>query len=249
MEMAEQGCSRIAVLDVARGVALLAMASFHFTYDLQFFGLVPGGTTATLPWAIYARLIAGSFFFLAGASLWLGHGRGIRWAAFWWRFARIVAGAVLVTSATYAVDRSSYVFFGILHSIAMASLIGLAFLRVPIALTLSVAAFAIAAPSFLRTGAFDTPWLGWLGLANYGIRSVDFEPLFPWIAPFLAGIAAARIADKAGVLACMRQKGMNGPVPATLGWAGQHSLLVYLLHQPVLIALAWAFAGTTTSMG
>lgn len=236
-----QAQGRIAVLDLARGLALVAMASFHLTFDLEFFGLVPAGTTTTGFFWIYARAIAASFFFLAGVSLWLGHGQGIRLPAFGRRLAMILGGAALVSAATFAADAATFVFFGILHSIAAASVAGLLFLRLPAAATLAASALALAAPQFLRTGALDAPWLAWLGLTTYGIRSVDFEPFLPWVAPLLAGIAAAKIAAGTGVLAALGRHPPPGAIARALGWAGRHSLAVYLVHQPVLIALVWAF--------
>jgi uncharacterized membrane protein len=236
-----QAQGRIAVLDLARGVALVAMASFHLTFDLEFFGFLPAGTTTTGFFWVYARAIAATFFFLAGVSLWLGHGGGIRWRAFGRRLAMILGGAALVSAATYAADPSTFVFFGILHSIAAASVAGLLFLRLPAAVTLAAALAAYAAPQFLRTGAFDTPWLAWLGLTTYGIRSVDFEPFLPWVAPLLAGIATAKIAARSGLFAALRRHPPSGAIARALGWAGRHSLAVYLVHQPVLMALVWAF--------
>lgn len=235
-----QAQGRIAALDVARGVALVAMASFHLTFDLEFFGLVPVGTTTSGFFWPYARAIAASFFFFAGVSLWLGHGRGLRWPAFWRRLAMILGGAALVSAATYAADPATFVFFGVLHSIAAASLAGLLFLRLPAVVTLATALAAFAAPQVLRTGAFDAPWLGWLGLTTYGIRSVDFEPFLPWVAPFLAGIAVAKVAARTGLLAALGRRPPSGAIARVLGWAGRHSLAVYLVHQPVLLALTWA---------
>lgn len=246
--MAEPGVApgRIVLLDQARGVALLAMASFHLTFDLEFFHVVPAGITMVPPLSVYARVIAASFFFLAGVSLWLGHGRGIRWRAFGRRLAMILAGAALVSAGTWAADPGSFVFYGVLHSIAVGSVAGLLFLRLPAGVTLAAAAAALAAPQVLRTGAFDAAWLRWLGLGTQGVRSVDFEPFFPWVGPLLAGIAAAKLAARAGLLARLAAVRPGGPVARVFGWAGRHSLAVYLVHQPVLIALVWA---VTTAAG
>ena len=92
---------RIAVIDVARGVALLAMASYHFTWDLEFFGYADAGLTAVGGWKTYARCIATSFLFLVVVSLYLAHGRGIRWNGFWKRLAMVAAAAAAISFVTW----------------------------------------------------------------------------------------------------------------------------------------------------
>ena len=75
--------ARIELVDLARGVALVAMAVYHFTWDMEFFGYVQAGTTAVGGWKLFARCIASSFLFLVGASLFLAHGDGVRWPRIW----------------------------------------------------------------------------------------------------------------------------------------------------------------------
>jgi uncharacterized membrane protein len=232
---------RIEAIDAARGAALLAMVSYHFTWDLEFFGYVTPGLTAFGGWKIYARCIASSFLFLVGFSLMLAHGNGIRWNGFGKRLAMIVAAAAAITIATWFATPGSFIFFGILHHIALASLLGLAFLRFP-AWALAVAAVFVAmAPQFLRMPIFDHPGLWWLGLSTISPRSNDYVPLFPWFAAVLAGMAAARFARDFDLLARL---GGELPQPALrpLVKIGQHSLAFYLIHQPVLIACLWLFA-------
>ena len=60
---------RLLALDAARGLALIAMASYHFSWDLEFFGYLAPGTSTQGFLRIYARMIASSFLFLAGFSL------------------------------------------------------------------------------------------------------------------------------------------------------------------------------------
>ena len=230
---------RLTRLDVARGVALVAMAIYHFTWDLEFFGYVPPGMTAEGGWKLFARAIASSFLFLAGFSLVLGHHPFIHWRPFAKRLAMIVAAALAITAATWFAFPERFIFFGILHSIAAASVVGLLFLRLPPLVTALVAVGVIAAPSYLRGPFFDTPWLWWVGLSSVNPPSNDYVPLFPWLGPALFGIAAARVAKHRGWLGALAGA-ERPPAPArALAFAGRHSLAVYLLHQPVLIALVY----------
>ena len=232
------GGQRIEWLDVARGVALLAMAVYHFTWDLEFFGYILPGTTGFGGWKLFARCIASSFLFLVGVSLVLAHARGIRWANFWRRFAMVAGAALAISIATYFAMPGAFIFFGILHQIALASLLGLAFLRLPAALTLLAAVAVIALPQFFRAEFFSHPALWWVGLAPTNPRSNDYVPLFPWFGAVLLGIAAARLAVDTSLTA--RLAALNpGRRSKPLQFLGRHSLAFYLIHQPVLIGCVW----------
>lgn len=238
---------RITLIDTARGLALLAMASYHFTWDLEFFGYLEPGTATQGWWKIYARTIASSFLFLAGVSLVLAHYPSVRWQAFWKRFALVAGAAVAISIATFFAVPGEWIHFGILHSIAAGSLVGLAFLRLPAAATAAVAALLVVlalvdawiVPGGLRSQVFDPRYLNWIGLAATPTRSNDFVPLFPWMAAVLAGVAAARLAlDRQWLLPLSRVQTR----PGLMARAGRHSLPIYLVHQPVLIALVYLFS-------
>lgn len=227
---------RIEALDAARGLALIAMATYHLTWDFEFFGYLEPGT-ATSGWLkIYARAIASSFLFLAGFSLVLAHYPELKARSFAKRLAVIVAAAAAITVATAVAMPESMIFFGILHAIAAGSLVGLAFLRLPPLVTLAAAAAAIALPNFYRSEIFDAPALLFVGLSQHLPRSNDYVPLLPWVGALLTGIAAARIAIASGWLS--RLAGLPAG-PSWLRLAGRNSLIVYLLHQPLLIAVVF----------
>lgn len=234
-----EGKGRILALDLARTLALLGMVTFHFTYDLDLFGWVPPYTSVTGWFWYHARLTAGAFIFLAGVSLWLSHGAGIRWPAFWHRLGKIVAASLLVTGATALAMPGTPVFYGILQSIAVSSLFGLAFLRLPAWVTLAAAAAIFALPYLFSHPSFGG-WLVWTGLADYRPITPDFEPFFPWAAPFLAGIATGRIFTHLGLWEKLRHWPVETPLLRRLAWPGQHTLAIYLVHQPVLIGLVFA---------
>lgn len=232
-----RGRPRLLWLDALRGLALIAMATYHFSWDLEFFGYLAPGTSTGGFLRLYARSIASTFLFLAGFSLVLAHYPSLRLNAFLRRFAVILAAALAISAATWWFTPDAWIFFGILHSIALASLIGLLFLRMPVIVTLAAAAAAIALPAFYRSAIFDTPWLWFAGLSEQLPRSNDYVPLFPWIGALLVGIAVARLLVDYGLLARLSRL-PDGP--GWLRWGGRHSLTIYLLHQPVLIALVFA---------
>ncbi|HTV68446.1 MAG TPA: DUF1624 domain-containing protein [Rhizobiaceae bacterium] len=229
---------RIEAIDLARGVALIAMAIYHFSWDLELFGYVEPGLTAVGGWKLFARCIASSFLFLVGFSLFLAHANGVRWPGFLRRLAMVAAAALLITVATYFATPEAFIFFGILHEIAVASLLGLLFLRLPAIVVLVAAAAVIAAPFFLRADLFNHPALWWVGLSSEAPRSNDYVPIFPWFGAVLAGMAAAKFARQSGILDRLAISD-TGRLAKPLQFAGRHSLAFYLIHQPVLISLVW----------
>lgn len=241
---APQKTPRIGILDTARGAALLAMASYHGTWDFEFFGYLDPGTAETGWLKFYARAIASTFLFLAGVSLVLANTPEIRWQSYGKRLGMIVAAAAAISIVTFIGMRDEWIFFGILHSIATASIIGLLFLRLPAFVTLLVALVLAAgivvdnvvAPFSLHSAVFNTPWLYWVGLSESLPRSNDYVPVFPWLTPFLFGIGMAQLAMRLGWLHALAKLGAGRNLIAR---AGRHSLIVYLVHQPVLISLVY----------
>jgi uncharacterized membrane protein len=253
---------RLGVLDAARGLALLAMAAFHLAWDLSFLGFIATDVASHPGWRLFSHAIAGSFLALAGLSLALAHAGGIRWPAFWRRLGLIAAAALLVTVATRLALPQSYVLFGILHAIALGSVLALPFLGSRWWLPLLLAPAVAGLPTLLDLPAFDdlqnavlaseiaVPWT-WSGLSRFPPETVDFVPVFPWFAAVLAGIGAGRwLVTRQPVPAWV-----STPVPAAatpLVWAGRRSLPIYLVHQPLMLGmlmlLAWWQPGLTPAL-
>jgi uncharacterized membrane protein len=140
---------------------------------------------------------------------------------------------VLVSVSSHWTTPQAPIHFGILHSIALTSLVALPFLRLPAALTLAAAALAFFLPSLAANPAFNSLPFIWTGLVTERPLMADYVPLFPWLAPVLAGLAFAKLADAVGLWARLRHA--QGPLMRMLSWPGQHSLAIYLIHQPLLI--------------
>lgn len=229
--------TRIALIDIARTIALVAMVIFHFTYDLELFGFVERGTMLRFEWIWFAKCIAGSFIFLSGVSLALTAAQGpLNLSKYGWRLLKIGAAALAVTLGTYVAMGDAFVRFGILHLMLAASILGLIFLRVPFWCSALAGIVILALPSVMPWPLLDsTNWL-WLGQTISPLPPmVDYEPLVPWFGVFLIGMACGQWVTKIdGWPAIAGLMKADSVIVRLLSWPGQHSLAVYLLHQPVL---------------
>lgn len=208
------------------------------------FGHLPAGYVFQGGWPYFARAIASSFLFLAGLSLWLSNTPTFRWPLFWMRFAKIAAAAALVSLGTYFAMPGEFVRWGILHMIAAGSLIGIVFLRLPTLISLAVAAAVFTLPHLYRSEIFDHSALVWVGLSQNVRPMMDYEPILPWLCPIILGISVGRIGEKVGLWAKLAAIRLPAELRSLL-WPGRHSLGIYLVHQPILFGLVWAFTWAT----
>ena len=231
---------RIELLDLARGIALLAMFVYHFAYDLSFFRLIRVDVVSDPGWRLFARLIAGSFLAIVGFSLILATRNGLNRKAYAKRFAMVAGAALLVTVGTRFAIPENFIFFGILHHIALASLLALPFLRLPALPLALIAAVWFALPFILGGEVFETEWLSWLGFGPWPYTA-DFVPLFPWFACVLAGMALGKLAlARAPEGGWARWRARSAPA-RLVALGGRNSLIVYLVHQPLFIGALMLF--------
>jgi uncharacterized membrane protein len=233
------GRARIPVVDVARGVAIAAMVVYHTAFDLAGNGLIATDVASEIHWKVFARTIASTFLVLVGIGLVLATRNGLDRRRYLRRLAFVAGGALLVTAATYWFDPRTFVFFGILHLIAVASVLALPFLRAPAWFAALVAAAVIVAPWSLAGPAFDHPWLWWVGLSPVPPTTIDYVPIFPWLGAVLAGVALGRLGlPYTATLAAIQPRDI---VSRTLMLAGRWSLVIYLVHQPLIVGAIYAW--------
>jgi uncharacterized membrane protein len=230
---------RLVVVDVARGAAVAAMIVYHASWDLQFLRLAPIDVVSQPVWRGFAILIAGAFLALVGVSLVLATRDGFDRAAFLRRLAIVAAAAGAVTLATYFAMPERFIFFGILHCIAVASVLALPFLAAPIWVVALAAAAVAVTPKFIALPIFDHPALLWVGLGTTPPVTNDYEPIFPWLAPVLLGVALGRVALGMRGVDWWQRLRLVGPASRALSFAGRHSLMIYLTHQLVLFGALW----------
>ena len=217
---------RFALIDALRGIAIVTMVIFHFAWDLYFLGFSSLDVSTDPFWTTFQKAIVSAFLALAGISLWFAHGQAIRWPVFWRRQAILVAAALAVSLGTYLAFGDYFSFFGVLHAIALFSLLALAVLRLPPLWIGMAAAGIILAPLLVTHPIMRERALAWIGFWPVSPATADIVPVFPWLGVLLLGVAFAK--------AFAGHAFWTVRVPRGLALLGRWSLVIYLLHQPVL---------------
>ena len=217
------------------------MVAYHFCWDLESFGLVYFGLLEAPFWLAARTVIAGAFLGIVGFSLVIAAQGGMHWGRFGWRLGKVVAAAAIVSIATYWMFADAWVFFGILHNIALGSVIALAFLRAPWLATLAAGVAVMAAGWLIEPYPVD-PWLLWLGQGATEVSAVDYVPLIPWFSATLFGMALAKVTVERPVLPFPSTWSPGGRTARAVGFLGRHTLAIYLIHQPVLFGLINLYA-------
>jgi uncharacterized membrane protein len=224
--------SRIVAIDALRAIALWAMIAYHFCFDLRHFGVTRFDFERDWGWLSARAAILSSFLLLAGVSLVLAERRAPR--SFWRHIAVIAGCALLVSAASYAMFPRTFIWFGVLHAIAVSLVLARPLARAPrAALALGVA--VVIAGNLIRHLAFDNRMFGWIGFMTAKPPTEDYVPLFPWAGVVFIGVwlAHAWSARRFAAPAALAR------APRWLVWMGRHSLIVYMIHQPLLIGALW----------
>lgn len=204
------------------------MIAWHFINDLTLVHIIPPPFLRTPLMELLRYAIVGSFIAISGVCARLSK-RPLR------RGLIVLAAALLVSAVTYLVGAPVY--WGILHLLGVCMLLYAAARKRWEALpeiyacgaALLIFALTFVLPIRVRVGV---PFLFPLGLRTAAFASADYYPLLPWGALFFAAAAAGeRLGD-------MPPEKKYASAPRALAWLSRRSLLIYLVHQPVLLALA-----------
>ncbi len=228
--------ARLAVVDAMRGLAIAGVVLFHLVWDLEFANFISGVAQHPI-WLAFGRVLAGSFMLLVGVSLVLASRAPLRPASYLRRLGKIAAAAAAITVVTWYIFPESFIYFGILHAIALATLIGTLLLRAPAWFCFLAGFLILLAPMMWESDGFNTRWLAWTGFAEHAPPSNDFVPVFPWIGLTLLGMAGTKLLLGRETDARVRSLVPSGLPGHCLVWMGRRSLAIYLLHQPVLLAI------------
>ncbi|MEO0443323.1 MAG: heparan-alpha-glucosaminide N-acetyltransferase, partial [Pseudomonadota bacterium] len=217
---------RLAWVDALRGLAIVLMIIFHFCYDLRYFGYVNWNVPNGPNWWPFRYLILSLFIFTLGISLSLAHKKKFKPSAFVKRLLQLIVASLAITAMSLVVFPQAWIYFGILHFMTAASLVGIVFVKRPV--------IALALGLLILSGY-------WLGIVNsrwpfewfsgfLPRRTEDFVPLFPWLGVMLLGVGLA------GVLPIATFSLPKAEQFKALIYLGKHGLIIYLIHQPILFA-------------
>lgn len=244
--MNEKTSKRFWEIDFLRGVAIILMVVFHIAFDLNFFG-VYDLSVGTFYWKVIARTSAILFLLLVGVSLTLSYSRAKRasemnpkFIKYFKRGLTVFFYGMLITLSTYIFIRSAYVKFGILHLIGLSIIIAFPFLKYKW-LNFLLGVLIIAAGIFLNDMLFDFNWLMWLGFVPDTLNTVDYFPLLPWFGIVLIGIFIGNLLYPGYESKISLPDWSDNPFFKSFSFLGRNSLLIYLVHHPVIILTIFIF--------
>ena len=238
---------RVDLVDAARGFAIAMMIAYHFCFDLTFFGWAQWPMLVDPRWIAWRSAIVTSFLFLAGISLALRDARERAVAdpsrsqrAFVKRWAQIAGAAVLVTAGSMLLFPQSFIYFGVLHFVAVALWVCRRAPRLGLG-SIALGTFAVGLGLGIAIEAMDPRVVNWIGFAAHKPITEDYVPLFPWLGVVLIGCGAGGLwlARECRVIPSIAALGrlVPSPIARTLAFAGRWSLTCYLVHQPILMGI------------
>jgi len=231
---------RLAIIDALRGFAVAQMVVYHFIYDLNLFGWVKLRMLQDQPWTGWRTAIVTQFLLLVGMSLVLRTSYKPAWSDFWKRWLQIAGAAALVSAGSWLVFGPRFIWFGILHFIAVALILVRAL--VPLGVwNLALGTGALALGLLYADAAFNPALFNAIGFVTQKPYSEDYVPLFPWVGVVLIGTGMGALWARRGFSLATPIAALNNSPPRALVLLGTWALTVYLVHQPILMGALWVF--------
>ena len=216
------------------------MVVYHTTYDLDVLGGYSIQSTSGF-WMLFADVTASLFLFLVGVSLAISRARTnlTGWRLFGKYLARglrVLAYGMILTGVFLFLDMG-VVAFGILHLIGVSIILAYPFLRLRLTnLVLGPLIFAAGQYILAQNLTAESFWLLPFGVLPEGVMMPDYRPLLPWFGVVLIGLSFGNVVYAGG----LRPASLAETVPLLgrpLLPLGRNSLFIYLIHQPIIVAM------------
>ncbi|HHW47169.1 MAG TPA: DUF1624 domain-containing protein [Clostridiaceae bacterium] len=222
----KKSANRIWELDFLRGIALLLMIYFHVIYDLKDMWDYPVSYSSGINYYI-GKLSAILFMIISGISCSLSRSnlkRGLK----------VFGIAMAITIVTHLYGSEFGIKFGILHFLGICMMMYPLFGKLKWYLLVLLGTAMIIAGLLLDGVSVNFDFLFPIGITSPNFSSSDYYPLLPWMGVFLYGNALAKIlyAKKTSLFRFSIK-------PNIISWLGRNTLLIYVVHQPVIIAVIY----------
>ncbi len=218
-------------IDVIRGVAILLVVFYHFIFDLTYFRFAQIELYTGF-WLYFQRVAATLFVLIFGICISISANRKNYELSFLKRTLKLGVLAAFITLVTWVFVPGEFIRFGIIHFFAVATVISLFFVKLG-KWNLPIGVLIILSGLYLNTIESTNPFLLPLGLLTIGIKTLDYFPLLPWFGVVLIGIAIGDyVYNKRKFVLNVKEN----KVTTFLSLIGRHTLAIYLVHQPIIIA-------------
>lgn len=238
--------NRICFLDELRGLAVIAMVLYHILYSMSFIFALEFSYPAMRAVIPYEPAIPITFISICGICCSFSKSnlkRGV-----------ILLGISFgITLVTCIIMPEQAILFGILHFLSIALII-YALLQKPISHIPPFAGLCICLALFIICFNIPKGYIGFepfyciqlpkqlyqlyalsfIGFPSSDFISSDYFPIFPYIFLFFGGAFAGRILKLKGVPRWMYKK-----LCPPLDFIGRHALIIYIVHQPVIIGVLY----------
>lgn len=237
---------RYTVLDVLRGGAVIAMIIYHALWDLvNIFGVYMPWFSSTTA-SVIQLSIRWAFILISGFSIHLSK-RKLRHAL------TVLGASLIITLVTFIFTPEARILFGVLSLLGSAVLLTIP-LNKPMKKINPTVGIVICALLFVLTYNLPRGFVGvgdfalfelpdflychtltaFFGFKPAGFFSTDYVPLLPWLFMFWIGYYVYLFFEKYNLLRFMSAFSLK-----PLEFVGRHSLIIYMLHQPVVYGLLY----------
>ncbi len=230
---------RLERLDIFRGFAIVLMILFHLNYSLVHIFNSEILNISESFWYLLGRVSALSFIFTAGFSYFLAERKyadtvKIKYLKYSFILA-IFAGTISI--GTYILFPEQFIAFGIIHFFA------LSFFFLPWITKLWYGVFFLGGSIIIYGISFipivQNPFLFPFGFRTIDFYSADYYPLFPYFWVLLLGYVCWLLAEKYALLHFLHISRNTYFWEKLLIYLGKKSLLLYLIHQPIVIGVVY----------
>ena len=232
-------------IDFFRGLAIIMMISYHILFDLYFLQIL-SLPLRSIPFLLFLFPIGTLFLLLVGISLVLSYHRyNIKnkmyppFKKYLKRGSFLFSIALMITIITWIYPHEGFIVFGVIHCIGISIILSYWFISKP-QISLAAGIIFILLGILFRTLSTTNPYIFWLGITTSSFYTLDYFPLIPWFGVVLIGIFLGH-----QLLPYLEKKHsihQNQPKPTIpITFMGKHSLLIYLVHQPILFAILFLF--------